>query len=64
MHELPDPPGLSVVEKDASASAALPPGPGIIGSPPSVRFATAMLLTRLLNACHDFPGFVYERAAV
>ena len=21
-----------------------------------------MLLTRLLNACHHFPGFVYERA--
>jgi transposase len=24
--------------------------------------STAMLLTRLLNACHHFPGFVYERA--
>jgi len=29
---------------------------------PIVCVAAAMLLTRLLNACHRFPGFVYERA--
>jgi transposase len=42
-----------------SASAA---AEGIIGASPITRSATAMLLTRLLNACHHFPGFVYERA--
>ena len=33
----------------------------IIGASPTLRFPTAMLVTRLLNACHHFPGFVYEQ---
>src|SRR5438045_786793 len=35
---------------------------GIIGDCPIVCLAAAMLVTRLLNACHRFPGFVYEHA--
>jgi len=29
---------------------------------PTLLCALLMLLTRLLNACHHFPGFVYEGA--
>ena len=43
-------------------SASVAAVPRIIGAPPILRSSTAMLLTRLLNACHHFPGFVYERA--
>ena len=42
----------------ASAAAV----PGIIGASLILCSSTPMLLTRLLNACHHFPGFVYERA--
>jgi transposase len=35
---------------------------GIIGAASIDALLAEMLLTRLLNACHHFPGFVYERA--
>ena len=36
--------------------------PEIMGAALILRSSTAMLLTRLLNACHHFPGFVYSGA--
>lgn len=51
--------GHSLTRASAAAAAA---AQGIIGASLILRFSTPMLLTRLLNACHHFPGFVYERA--
>lgn len=45
-----------------SSAAALSASAGIMGDLPTLLCVPLMLLTRLLNACHRFPGFVYEGA--
>ena len=48
--------------QNRSRAADSPASTGIMEDLPTLLCVLPMLLTRLLNACHRFPGFVYEGA--
>lgn len=54
--------GHSAISGHSLASIRLPGGCEITGSLLCAGFALPMLITRLLNACHHHPGFVYQGA--